>query len=72
MLLNYIIALRVALTEPVYNNKMVNKRGSTWIWILIILILVVGGVIIWFLVSGGGEVGGLFGEKIPTPPPLPE
>lgn len=51
---------------------MKNKRGSVLIWILIIFVLVVGGVIVWFLVSGGGEVGGLFGERIPTPPPLPE
>ena len=52
---------------------MKNKRGSAWIWILIILILVVVGVIIYVVINGGGgEAGGLFGPKIPTPPPLPE
>ena len=48
------------------------KKSKAWIWILIILILVVGVVIVWFLVGGGGETGGLFGSKIPQPPALPE
>jgi len=50
---------------------MINKKGmSKWIWILIILILIVGGVVVWLLVSGDG--GSLFGgSSIPSPPALP-
>ena len=43
---------------------------SKWIWILIILTLVLVGVVIWALVSGG-DGGSLFGGGIPSPPALP-
>ncbi|MBI2451879.1 hypothetical protein HYV50_02250 [Candidatus Pacearchaeota archaeon] len=50
-----------------------SKRGSAWIWILIILIiLVVAGIVSYFLFSGS-EGGGIFGvSSIPQPPALPE
>ena len=51
------------------------KKSRWWIWLLIIFILVVIGLIIYFLVfSRTGEPGifGGGGSQIPTPPPLPD
>ena len=52
---------------------MINKRGSAWIWIIILVILIiVSGIILYFALSGNdsGFLGG--GSSIPQPPALPE
>jgi|TARA_B100002003_G_C14025835_1_gene494604 flagellar basal body-associated protein FliL len=53
-----------------------SKRGSAWIWILIIFILVVIGVVAYFVLSGGDTTPGVnaginAGASIPKPPALP-
>lgn len=65
-------------------DKMINKKGSVWIWILVALIvLVILGVLAYVLMSGdsgsvsssGSSFGGslLGGEgSIPQPPALPD
>ncbi len=51
---------------------MINKRGKTWIWILVILlILIIIGVIAYVMMSGdtGSVISG--GNSISQPPALP-
>jgi uncharacterized membrane protein len=51
---------------------MINKRGmEKWIWIMIILIIL--GIVIYFIMVGDGGIsiiGG--GNTIPQPPALPD
>jgi flagellar basal body-associated protein FliL len=47
------------------------KRGAVWIWIIIILILlVVGGIGLYFMLTGDSS-SIASGSSIPSPPPLP-
>jgi len=51
---------------------MENKKGLGALgWILIILILIVVGVIVYFLLTGNSPIGSLGGSSIPSPPALP-
>ena len=50
-----------------------SKRGSAWIWILIILIA--AGIAVYFLLTWGSDGGSSLlngGNSIPQPPALPE
>ena len=50
-----------------------NKRGSAWIWILLIIILIIIGLVIYFQFFSGGTSSGIsgIGSSIPKPPALP-
>lgn len=51
------------------------KRGSAWIWILLIIILIIVVAIFYILFfTGFGDSvgGGILGSGIPSPPALPE
>ena len=53
--------------------KMINKKGSAWIWILIVVILIIVAIVL-FVVFSGSDGGGstIFGgNNIPSPPALP-
>jgi len=53
---------------------MINKKGSTIVWILISLIIIVVGFGLYFWLSGGdgGSAFGGIGSSIPQPPALPK
>ena len=48
-----------------------NKKGmESWIWILVVVILIVVGIIVYSLMTGDG--GSILGSvSIPEPPALP-
>ena len=51
---------------------MINKRGSTLLWILIILFVISAGIFVYFLLSGDGVTPAVnTGGSIPQPPALP-
>jgi len=47
------------------------KRGSAWIWSLIILIVLAVAIGVYFLLSGDGTSIIPVGSSIPQPPALP-
>jgi len=48
-----------------------SKRGSAWIWILIIFALIIVGIVIYFLLTGDSSSIASSGSSIPQPPALP-
>ena len=51
---------------------MKQKRGSAWIWIIILVILIIIGGVILYSVLSGNSIIPTGGNSIPQPPALPE
>jgi len=60
-----------AQMQPMNQELVVQKKSKLWIWILLVLILMVGGLIAYFLLSGDGSGSIGLGSSIPRPPALP-
>jgi len=53
-------------------EELTEKKSRAWIWILVVLvILLIGGVVAYFLLSGNGGSIIPSGNSIPQPPALP-
>lgn len=50
---------------------MKNKKGSAWLWILIILVFIIAAAGLYFLFVGGDSGPIIGGNSIPQPPALP-
>ncbi len=52
---------------------MKNKKASAWIWVIILIVLIIiGSLILYFVLKGNGTVNFPVGNSLPQPPALPE